>query len=401
MNMEIKLPSYVEDLIKRLNEHNKECYVVGGAIRSMLLGLPVHDYDLTTNALPDEMEEIFSDYHTIETGIQHGTLTVISDHHPIEITTYRKDGEYKDHRRPDQVIFTTAIQEDCARRDFTVNAFCYDGKGEIRDFFNGMEDLHNHVIRCIGDPYRRFEEDALRILRAIRFAAQLNFTIEENTSRALRSKKEELHFVSMERIHEETAGFLRARSCADLLDVYRDVFSVFLPEIRNIPEAQWQETLEAMKRSVNDDDIRLALLLSNDAFEDPHRILNRLKYSNADSRKIQALLKYEDADVSSKPALKKLLSKLPCLFADYVNYLSAKKPYFKKEEVLSLYHEIQNNQECYTLKQLALNGRDLIAIGYKGKRISEELNHLLDQVMEEVLPNEKDILIHTAREELS
>ena len=199
----IKLPEYVTKAMKALNNSGYECYVVGGAIRSAVLNMPVHDYDLTTDALPSQMKTVFHDWHTFDTGIQHGTITVLSDHQPLEITTYRKDCTYQDHRHPDAVQFTSSIEEDCSRRDFTVNAFCYSEEHGFLDFFHGMEDIKHKVIRCIGDPYRRFDEDALRILRAIRFASQLNFTIEDKTAEAILELKDTLSYVSMERINEE------------------------------------------------------------------------------------------------------------------------------------------------------------------------------------------------------
>ena len=199
--MKLEIPAYVKVLMDQLNDSGYECYIVGGAIRSMLLGLPVHDYDLTTNALPAQMKNVFTSNKTIDTGLKHGTLTVLSSHHPIEITTYRKDSTYQDHRHPDAVQFTSAIEEDCARRDFTINAFCYNDNDGILDFFDGRQDLKNHILRCIGDPSQRFEEDALRILRAVRFASQLHFEIEENTKNAIFAKKNLLSYISLERIH--------------------------------------------------------------------------------------------------------------------------------------------------------------------------------------------------------
>ena len=174
----MNLPDYVLKAMNELKKAGYECFVVGGAVRSFFLNAPVHDYDLTTDALPSQMKQVFASWHTFDTGIQHGTITVLSDHHPLEITTYRKDSAYKDHRHPDHVEFTSALMEDCARRDFTINALCYDPQVGIRDFYGGQKDIENGIIRCIGDPFQRFDEDALRILRAIRFASQLSFDIE-------------------------------------------------------------------------------------------------------------------------------------------------------------------------------------------------------------------------------
>ena len=170
--MELDLPKYIQKLIHELQNHGYEAYLVGGAIRNHLLGYPIKDYDLTTNATPAEMMRVFQNYPTIPTGIQHGTLTVLSQGHPIEITTYRVDGEYQDHRHPNQVQFSSSLKEDCARRDFTINALCYHQQEGLVDFFQGQRDLEKRLIRCIGKAEDRFEEDALRILRALRFAAR-------------------------------------------------------------------------------------------------------------------------------------------------------------------------------------------------------------------------------------
>ena len=395
--MKLEIPAYVTVLMQTLKDNGYECFVVGGAIRSLLLSLPVHDYDLTTNALPRQMEEVFHDFHTIETGIQHGTITVISDHHPVEITTYRKDSTYKDHRHPDHVEFTSAIREDCARRDFTINAFCYSDDTGILDFFHGREDLNARLIRCIGDPYRRFEEDALRILRAVRFAAQLNFTIEENTSRALLEKKDSLSYVSAERIREEFTGYLKASGCAPLFYPYRSVFSVFLPEIRQIPKEEMDVLVHQLHGSVNDADIRMALLLSTSAFSDPHRILNRLKYSNADSRKIQDMIHHKEAPMETRIQIRHLLHDLSCDFRDYLHYRQAldQRNYI---DAWHLYQETQRDHDCYTLKSLAVSGRDMIALGKKGKAISDTLNTLLNAVMDDQVPNNKEDLIAYAQE---
>ena len=228
--MKMKLPGYVSKGMKLLEENGYECYVVGGAVRSFLLHLPVHDYDLTTDARPEEMQEVFRDYKTIETGLKHGTLTVLIDNQPLEITTFRRDSVYPDHRHPETVTFSRAVEEDCARRDFTVNALCYNPAEGILDFFGGTKDLKKKILRCIGDADTRFNEDALRILRALRFAARLNFTIEENTRKALLNNISLLRFVSMERIREELNGFFCAPVCAVCMKAYHTVFNAALPE---------------------------------------------------------------------------------------------------------------------------------------------------------------------------
>lgn len=389
--MNIEIPTYVSTLMEKLNDAGYECYIVGGAIRSILLGLPVHDYDLTTNALPEEMKQVFSKYHTIETGLQHGTLTVVSEHIPVEITTYRKDAEYLDHRHPDEVVFTTSIQDDCSRRDFTINAFCYNAHDGLLDFFEGKKDLDNQLIKCIGDPYQRFEEDALRILRAIRFASQLNFSIEDTTSKAIIEKKETLSYVSIERIHEEFTKFLEGDGFLTLLYPYRKVFSIFLPELNNMNH-EWDILIHQLNYSKPNHLVRMAILLSSSCFKDSRVILNRLKYSNEQKRIILDMIHHKDSLINSRIDIRHLLNSLSCDFELYLNYRESidQKQY---PNSLEIYQSILNDGDCYSLKQLDVKGEDVIQLGYKGKEISETLHYLLDSVMEDKVTNNKKDLI--------
>lgn len=396
--MELKIPSYVLQLMHILETNGYECYVVGGAVRSLLLNLPVHDYDLTTNALPDQMKQVFRNYHTLETGIQHGTITVIIDHHPVEITTYRKDSAYKDHRHPDHVEFTSAIKEDCARRDFTINAFCYNPKTGILDFFHGKEDLENKVIRCIGNPHRRFEEDALRLLRAVRFAAQLNFHIESETSKALLEKTDSLSYVSVERIREEFTGYLKSPGCSSLFSPYHTLFETFLPELKDISDTDTKWLLERWNCSNNDALCRFALLLTLPVFPNPRSIMRRMKFSNKETDAVSDMILHKEDPVDNKIAIKHLLYKLEAPFKDYLHYRSALdlKNY---DAVLSLYQSIIENNEACSLKQLAITGTDLVSLDYKGKAISDELHHLLMDVIDEKMPNDHDILLEKAKKD--
>lgn len=389
--MKLNVPDHVLELMNLLKKNNKECYIVGGAVRSALLELPIHDYDLTTNALPEEMKEIFQDFPTIETGLKHGTLIVINKHKPIEITTYRKDSEYKDHRHPEAVIFSSSLEEDCARRDFTVNALCWNEEEGLKDFFDGQTDLKNRVIRCIRNPEERFEEDALRILRAIRFSCQLHFEIEEETSKALKKKRELLQYISVERIHEELNGILSSKICADKIDAYRDVFEVFLPELYDYSNEEYEKMLLSLDRCVNVADIRMALLLTPS--KDPHRILNRLKYSTKSMKSIQSLVQYRMNACEDSFSLRKLLNQLPCDFEEYLYYRSALEENFPKKDVQLLYQKIQKDDYCWDLKHLQINGQDLIELGYQGKEIKEALEKTLNDVIEEKLPNQRELLL--------
>lgn len=388
--MYFEIPEYVSILIQTLNDSGYECYVVGGAIRSLLLKQAVHDYDLTTNATPLQTKQVFHAYHTIQTGMQHGTITVVSNHIPVEITTYRKDTTYKDHRHPDEVVFTTTIQEDCARRDFTINAFCYNKQDGLLDFFHGMQDLNNHLIRCIGDPYQRFEEDALRILRAIRFASQLNFSIEDITSQALLALKDSLTYVSIERIREEFMKYLAGEGYLQLLYPYRKVFSVFLKPFDRMQD--WQSLLDSLKHSHQNAYIRLALLLSQPCFIDSKKELKMLKFSNNEIDCMHSMIQNRSIPLQSKYDVLHALHILKCDFDMYLNYREA-YDHTTYTNIHALYQQILQNKDCYQLKDLAIHGKDVIALGYQGKQISVVLNHVLEQVMRHELPNTKQDLI--------
>ncbi|MBQ1447427.1 MAG: CCA tRNA nucleotidyltransferase, partial [Solobacterium sp.] len=214
MNTIVTLPAEILRLIGKLNEAGYEAYAVGGCVRDALLKRPTHDYDLTTDALPEEIHRIFQNEHIIDTGIKHGTVTVITGSIPVEITTYRTESAYHDHRHPDRVSFTRSLKEDCARRDFTINAMAYHPETGIVDWFHGMNDLQAKVIRSVNDPRERFNEDALRILRAVRFAAQLGFRIEEKTAQAVLDMKQDLQYISAERIEAELQKLLLSDSPA-------------------------------------------------------------------------------------------------------------------------------------------------------------------------------------------
>lgn len=390
--MNIAIPSFVIKLMDRLAENGFESFVVGGAVRSVLLSLPVHDYDLTTNALPEEMKQVFQDCHTIETGIRHGTLTVFSDHKPVEITTYRRDSAYSDHRHPDRVEYTSALKEDCARRDFTVNALCADREGRLYDFFQGREDLEKHLIRCIGSPDERFNEDALRILRALRFAARLSFAIDPDTSEALLRNRELLRYISMERIHDETMGFLQASGCADLFEKNFAVFEVFLPELKDLDNEGREALFASLRRSEDDAMIRFALILS--CLSDPMKIMKHMKFSNHDMKTVLNLLALKEKPLDTPADIRRILRDLASPFEMYTGFRCALDPAAEREAMMSKYEQILSDHDCCTLKELAVNGSDLIQAGLKGKEIADALDLLLNEVIEKRLPNEKEILMN-------
>lgn len=396
----MELPDYVLKLLKQLNEHGYEAYVVGGAVRSYLLHLPIHDYDLTTNAMPLEIKEVFHDFHTIDTGIQHGTVTVIIDHHPIEITTYRKDSGYQDHRHPDHVEFTSALEEDCKRRDFTINALCYHPDTGIIDFFHGLDDIRNKIIRCIGDPEKRFNEDALRILRAIRFSARLSFSIEPHTREVLFAMKDTLSYVSAERITQEFTGTLQSRGISMVMEDEREVLEVFFPELRRIKDNDYHRLIQLLDEDASAKaDIRMAMILYYiHSVPLSRHVLKRMKYPNIFQDTVIDLITHTDTPWDDDISFRLLLHELHTDIDTYFAFRKAMSPALSLTRKKRQYAALTNDNYCWSLKQLQVTGRDLISLNIKGKDIGRVMNQLLDDVMHEKYTNEKEILMHKAEE---
>ena len=373
-----------------LEESGFEAYAVGGCVRDSLLGRKPYDWDVCTSALPEETLGVFKDFRTIPTGIKHGTVTVIADS-PVEITTFRIDGEYLDNRRPSEVSFTRTLADDLCRRDFTVNAMAADKNGSVTDLYGGKEDLQKKIIRCVGCAQKRFDEDALRIMRALRFAATLGFELEESTARAVPLQKELLKNIAVERIRVEMDKLLLG-SCADILYNYREVFAVFIPEAEIT-----REKAERISLADPEIEIRLALLLQNLAPETAKAVLQRLRYSNSVTNAVVGLVENKDKAIeNNSPAVKRLLhalgeenAKRLVRFRRANGSITAET----EKEILSAINNVIDNNECYSLSTLAVNGSDLSAIGIKGKRIGETLNRLLNEVMEGTTANNKDDLL--------
>lgn len=375
--MQIQIPNYIQVLIDLLNQNHYSAYVVGGAIRNALLGLPIHDYDLTTDATPDEMLQVFSTHRVFKTGIQHGTITVLSKGQPVEITTFRSENVYEDHRHPSGVSFSKCIEEDCKRRDFTINSLCYNNSEGLIDFFGGIDDLQHKIIRCIGNASERIDEDALRILRALRFAGRLSFTIEEKTANAIHKQKDLLHYISEERIHNEWIGILETNSLTSILVEYSDVIQVFIPELTN---SIIQHSLTAIYQAPLDANIRMAILLKD--ISNAKGILERLKYSGSEQAIILSCIQNSEYKLSSKIELKQFLSTLKIPFNTYHQYRSAIDTGYQKETIHAYYQEIHNMHEPYQLKDLAIDGNVIKELGYQGKEIASILKKCLNTVIE-------------------
>lgn len=384
--MFITLPDAVLHAIQHLNKAGFEAYAVGGCVRDSLMGKSPEDWDITTSATPEEMQAVFHEHRCLETGLQHGTLTVIVEDTSLEITTYRVDGTYSDGRHPDSVVFTRSLAEDLRRRDFTINAMAYHPIHGLVDLYGGREDLRDGTIRCVGDANCRFNEDALRILRALRFASVLGFTLESDTAAALRRLAPTLTRVAMERITTEWAKLLCGTHCSAILQQFSEVVSVFLPEIRLTHD---YALLTRVNPSVH---TRLAALFltTTTPLQEAEASLQRLRLDKQTVRRIHLLLTAPPPTNSMDDAF--LLRLLNHLDADLVfDYFSV---YEIDTSVLQRTQQLLNNNVCYRISMLAVNGDDLVGAGISpGIAVGATLNDLLNAVMDGVCANTKNDLL--------
>lgn len=383
--MRIQIPDHVEQIIEQLNHQGYEAYAVGGCVRDTLLGREPDDWDITTSATPLQVKELFR--RTIDTGIQHGTVTVMLGDAGYEVTTYRIDGEYEDGRHPKQVAFTASLLEDLKRRDFTINAMAYNHQIGIVDEFGGTRDLEEGIIRCVGKATERFNEDALRILRAIRFSAQLGFTVESDTWEAITLIAPNLAKVSKERVQIELTKLLLSAHPEHIGQVYTTGIAAYVsPAFAPLPYRQVRipTTLPAEKY------IRWAAFLRITNPETAVQILKDLKLDNDTIGKVKTLVIWSAAAIVDDPAeVRKAMSKMSAEVWDAVCILNE-----YDDSILALTDEIRAAGDCLTLKQLTVSGNDLVAAGVRpGLRIGEILNQMLDHVLEYPQDNQKDILL--------
>ena len=439
----MKIPARTGKILNRLREHGFEAYAVGGCVRDSLLGKAPGDWDVCTSALPKETKACFSDCRVIETGLKHGTVTVLMEGEPFEITTFRSDGNYVNHRTPEKVTFVRSLPEDLLRRDFTINAMAAGPDGEIRDPFGGREDLRNGIIRCVGDPDQRFQEDALRILRAMRFASRLGFQIEPETEAAMERNRELLRDISGERIYQELCGILIGQEASGVLARFAPVLRVVLPEIgpaigfeqhsRYHDKDVWNHTLEALGESEPDLMVRWTLLLhdlgkpevfflddqGNGHFighagrseELAREIFTRLHVDRATSETICTMVRYHEG---IPPAEKKhvrrwigrigpevLLKLLEVKRADTLAHVDTPASRERYDIILAfteLTREVLREEDCFTVRDLAVSGRDLLALGIPaGPEVGAGLEQMLCWVQEEKCPNEREALLAQMR----
>lgn len=442
----MQLPEEAARALKKLEDAGWESYAVGGCVRDSLRGIEPHDWDLCTAAPPEEMKKVFAGEHVIETGLRHGTLTLLTPTMPVEITTFRTESGYSDCRHPDSVSFVRDVREDLARRDFTINAMAYSPVRGLRDEFGGQDDLQRGLLRCVGDADERFREDALRILRALRFAARFGLTIEEKTAAALRENRALLRSVSPERVFSELKGILCAPDAGKMLLAFPEVFFTVLPELEPMlgfeqhrPDSHcwdvWGHTAHAVDAVAPDFVLRLAMLFHDCGkprtfSQDPETgrgrfyghpgvsaeiadaALHRLRCDTCTRETVVTLVEnHEMRTGHSKKALRRLLAKLGeenmrrlllVRRADAAAHASGANVRLSAmaDEDERILNGLIAEAGCLHVKDLAVTGGDLLALGMEqGPAVGETLSRLLDLVLEEELPNEKEALLAAVRKE--
>lgn len=411
--MKLALPKSVQYIIETLSTHGFEAYAVGGCVRDVCLGREPDDWDITTSAHTSQIKAVFP--RTVDTGIEHGTVTVLHGGCGYEVTTYRIDGEYEDGRHPKEVTFTANLKEDLRRRDFTINAMAYNEETGLVDIFGGIEDLKRKRICCVGEAAERFGEDALRILRGARFAAQLGFTLEEGTMEAMKKLAPALSKISAERIQAELSKLLLSKHPEQIDDLVEyEIMPVIFPEYAGLDETRRREVMRQLKvleeRRRTADSVargeqlalRWAAVLQFFEEKQTSVILHRLKYDNKTIRNVQGILKFRGKTEAEPIFVRKSLCAMGKeLFMLEMEFrFSQAKSQAEMEELLHMLRtgqEILEKGECVSLKELAVSGSDLIAIGVpRGKQIGQILNELLEMVLEEPTLNEKERLLAEA-----
>ena len=434
------IPKTVQEVLETLIAAGHEAWCVGGCVRDTLLGRTPEDWDVTTSARPEETMALFG-RRALPTGLRHGTVTVRTDRSGVEVTTFRCDGTYHDHRRPDTVTFTRSLEEDLKRRDFTVNAMALGLDGTIRDPFGGQKDLAAGILRCVGEPDRRFDEDALRILRALRFAAGLGFDIEEKTAAGIHRNKALVGDIAAERIQVELFKLLCGKNALAVLRAYPDVIGVFWPEVlpmvgldqRNHHHCYdvWEHTIHAVTAVPGEPELRCAALLHDIgkpatftvdengvghfrghaavSEELADGMLRRLKCSAEFRGTVVRLVEWHDRDIPrTDKAIRRALGKLGerdlrrLIALKRADNLAQSPTYFSRQRELdkgeAILDRLLAEDACFSLKQLAVNGRDLIEMGAFGPVVGQMLNALLDRVLDGDVPNGREALLKTAAE---
>ncbi len=437
----MNLPADVQNIISVLESNGHEAYAVGGCVRDCILGKIPHDWDITTSALPEQVKALFS--RTFDTGIEHGTVTVLMHGVGYEVTTYRVDGKYEDGRHPKEVTFTASLEEDLKRRDFTINAMAYNDSRGLVDLFGGEADLEVGIIKAVGNPTERFTEDALRMLRALRFSAQLGFEIEPATYQAIKDLAPTLERISAERIQVEMVKLVTSDHPERLREVYNTGLSkVFFPELdvmmecnqNNVHHAYTvgEHTIKAMELIPADKVLRLTMMLhdiakpacktTDDKGQDHFKlhpikgadmartVLRRLKFDNDTTSKVCNLVKnHDDRPAINERNVRRMIIRVgqenfPDLLEVKRADTLAQSTYLRGEklayiaELERVFHEIVEAGDCLRIKDLQINGKDLIAMGVpQGQRIGEVLNDIFDAVVDNPELNDRQILLNMAQ----
>ena len=436
--MKFEIPDGARRILQTLNNAGYETDLVGGCVRDLLRGVEPHDWDICTSALPEETEQCFVGQRVIETGLKHGTVTVLVEGEPYEITTYRTEGPYSDSRRPDFVRFVPNLEEDLARRDFTMNAIAMDLEGNLRDPFGGADDIKAELIRCVGEPDQRFQEDGLRVMRALRFAAVFGYKIEKQTAQAVHENRAMLNRVAAERINAELCKLLVGQSAGDVLRQYPDVFCQFWPQLGPLVMLEqnnpwhcwggWEHTIHALEAAPADVTLRLTMLLhdigkpackSTDEQGIDHfyghpavsarladKMLRALKFDNKTRERVVLLVERHDVQLPPRSqVIRRWLNRLGS--EAFFQLLEVKRvdnmgqaPEKVRDRLAELdmirakAERILAERQCLTLKDLAVNGRDVIAAGIEpGPEVGRVLEKLLERVLSEDIPNERKILL--------
>ena len=441
MERNIIFPDYILKILERFRKAGFEAFVAGGAVRDGLAGRKPDDFDLCTPALPEETEALFSDRKVIRTGMRHGTVTVLSEGGPVEITTYRREGNYSDGRHPDEVCFVKDLRDDMSRRDFTVNAMAFSPETGVIDYFGGIQDLQDGVLRCVGDPEKRFSEDGLRIMRALRFMSVRGWSPDPALDAALISCRHMLEKVAYERIDEEFLKFLSGQRAAELLDRYREVFAAVIPELRMMFDFDqkspyhdrdvWHHTLAAVGTIRPDPQLRMTMLLHDIAKPAVYRedengrghfkghqekgagiaeeILRRMRFPKSFIEETVTLVREHDLKIrADRPMVRLYLNRLgeetlrklmEVQLADasgkYEQYLQPAEERIRK--VQEMIDRVIEEKDCISLASLEVGGKDLLEAGLeKGRALGETLDYLLGEVMNDRIPNEKKELLKAA-----
>lgn len=439
----MQINNKIEKAILLLNDNGFKAYLVGGFVRDMIMNKQSHDIDITTDATPEQIIEVFHNYKTIETGIKHATVTVIFESLILEITTFRIDSNYSDGRHPDEVKFSLKLTEDLKRRDFTINAIAYHPQEGIIDTFNGIDDIESGVIKCVGEPIERFQEDALRILRALRFSATLGFEIEEKTSKALAQSRSLLKNISKERIFAEFSKLICGKNAKNIITYQLNTIKIFLPKfehLQNFDQHNPHHCYDVLIHTgvVLDNippilHLRLAALFHDIAkpecfsldevgighfyshasrsAEIAKEILTDLRCDNITKEKVIKLVKVHDTPIEvNESFIKKRLSRLGSeMFFDLIKLqradnlgLAPKYHYRQKtyDEIEKIANNIIEQNQCFSLKHLRVNGNDLISLGINGKDIGNMLNLVLNKVIDDEIENDKTKLIDFVKAEI-